>query len=74
MLQTSRVREWQVLPGRTHPLMTGRGGAEGYIFHGIRAIPQSQHVQARGISTRKKRKLDFGDIETPEDASTPITA
>ncbi|KAF3393664.1 hypothetical protein DPV78_010096 [Talaromyces pinophilus] len=74
MLQTSRVREWQVLPGRTHPLMTGRGGAEGYIFHGIRAIPQSQHVQARGISTRKRRKLDVGDIGTPEDALTPITA
>ncbi|KUL85173.1 hypothetical protein ZTR_06244 [Talaromyces verruculosus] len=74
MLQTSRVREWQVLPGRTHPLMTGRGGAEGYIFHGIRAIPQSQHVQARGISTRKRRKLDIGDISTPEDALTPITA
>lgn len=74
MLQTSRVREWQVLPGRTHPLMTGRGGAEGYIFHGIRAIPQSQHVMARGISSRKKRKLDVGDIGTPEDASTPPTA
>jgi tRNA (adenine-N(1)-)-methyltransferase non-catalytic subunit len=74
MLQTSRVREWQVLPGRTHPLMTGRGGAEGYIFHGIRAIPQSQHVQARGISTRKRRKLDVGDIGTSEDALTPITA
>jgi tRNA (adenine-N(1)-)-methyltransferase non-catalytic subunit len=74
MLQTTRVREWQVLPGRTHPLMTGRGGAEGYIFHGIRAIPQSQHVQARGISSRKKRKLDVGDIGIPEDASTPITA
>ncbi|EED24567.1 eukaryotic translation initiation factor 3, gamma subunit, putative [Talaromyces stipitatus ATCC 10500] len=74
MLQTSRVREWQVLPGRTHPLMSGRGGAEGYIFHGIRAIPQSQHVQARGVNSRKKRKLDVGDNGTPDDGSTPVAA
>ena len=33
-VQSARVREWQVLPGRTHPLMTGRGGAEGYLFTG----------------------------------------
>jgi tRNA (adenine58-N1)-methyltransferase non-catalytic subunit len=68
MLQTSRVREWQALPGRTHPLMTGRGGAEGYIFHGTRSIPTTGQIQARGISNRKKRKLD---TNTPEDASTP---
>lgn len=28
-VQSARVRNWQVLPGRTHPVMTGRGGAEG---------------------------------------------
>ncbi|OKL59888.1 tRNA (adenine(58)-N(1))-methyltransferase non-catalytic subunit trm6 [Talaromyces atroroseus] len=71
MLQTSRVREWQALPGRTHPLMTGRGNAEGYIFHGTRVIPPSGRIQARGISNRKKRKLDTG---TPEDVPTPAAA
>lgn len=55
-LQTLRVRAWQVLPGRTHPLMTARGGAEGYLFHGIRVIPTSAPVQAAG-NFRKRRKV-----------------
>ncbi|KAJ6185295.1 hypothetical protein N7519_006596 [Penicillium mononematosum] len=63
-LQTSRVRPWQVLPGRTHPLMTGRGGAEGYLFHGIRVLPTTQNIQAAG-NVRKRRKL--------ETTSTPIS-
>lgn len=63
-LHRSRVRAWQVLPGRTHPLMTGRGGAEGYLFHGVRVIPTSVNIQAAG-KFRKKRKL--------EQTSTPTT-
>jgi tRNA (adenine-N(1)-)-methyltransferase non-catalytic subunit len=63
-LQTSRVRHWQVLPGRTHPEMSGRGGAEGYIFHATRVIPASTRVAARGTISKKKRKVDTG-------ASTP---
>lgn len=57
-LQTSRVRPWQVLPGRTHPLMTGRGGAEGYLFHGIRVFPTTQNIQAAGNARNKRRKVD----------------
>ena len=56
-LQTSRVRPWQVLPGRTHPLMTGRGGAEGYVFHATRVLPSSGRITARGNATRKRRKV-----------------
>jgi hypothetical protein len=63
-LQTSRVRPWQVLPGRTHPLMTGRGGAEGYLFHGIRVFPTTQNIQAAG-NVRKRRKV--------ETTSTPVS-
>lgn len=59
-LQTSRVRQWQVLPGRTHPLMTSRGGAEGYVFHAIRAMPAEGKVQARGQPGRKRRKVGGG--------------
>ena len=33
-LQTLRDKEWQCLPGRTHPLMTGKGGSDGYLFTG----------------------------------------
>ncbi|KAJ5114196.1 hypothetical protein N7456_002730 [Penicillium angulare] len=56
-LHHTRVRPWQVLPGRTHPMMTGRGGAEGYLFHAIRVIPTEESVQAAG-NFRKKRKLE----------------
>ncbi|KAJ5795337.1 Eukaryotic initiation factor 3 gamma subunit [Penicillium paradoxum] len=64
-LQTSRVRPWQVLPGRTHPLMTGRGGAEGYLFHGIRVFPTTQNIQAAGNVRNKRRKMD--------NTSTPVS-
>ena len=57
MLQTTRVRQWQVLPGRTHPLMTGRGGAEGFIFTAVRVHPASGKVEARGKFC-KRRKID----------------
>ncbi|KAL4914646.1 Gcd10p family-domain-containing protein [Aspergillus aurantiobrunneus] len=56
-LETVRVRPWQVLPGRTHPMMSGRGGAEGYVFHAIRVIPTTKNIQAAGNPSRKKRKL-----------------
>ncbi|KAL8837685.1 MAG: hypothetical protein Q9170_002446 [Blastenia crenularia] len=57
-IQTVRCRPWQILPGRTHPLMTGRGGSEGYVFHATRVLPAEGGVQARGIS--KKRKTGGG--------------
>lgn len=57
-LQTSRVRQWQVLPQRTHPLMTGRGGAEGYVFTGRRVLPLEGAVEARGNYSAKKRKVE----------------
>lgn len=57
-LQTSRVRKWQVLPGRTHPLMTSKGGAEGYIFTAWKVKPAEGKVEARGKGVRnKKRKV-----------------
>lgn len=55
-LQTARARHWQVLPDRTHPMMTSKGGAEGYLFTATRVIPVEGKVEARGNSSRKKRK------------------
>ena len=55
-IHTVRSRPWQVLPGRTHPLMTGRGGSEGYIFTATRVIPAEGKIEARGQF--KKRKLN----------------
>lgn len=57
-LQTARARQWQVLPGRTHPLMTSKGGAEGYLFTATRVLPIEGRVEARGHFGKKKRKVD----------------
>ena len=56
-LHTARVRPWQVLPGRTHPLMSGRGGAEGYVFHAVRVVPSTANIQAAGNQKHKRRKV-----------------
>ena len=53
-IYTARCRNWQVLPGRTHPLMTGRGGAEGYVFTATRVLPAEGKVEARGSYKRRK--------------------
>ena len=58
-VQTSRVRKWQVLPGRTHPLMTSKGGAEGFVFTAYRVKPAEGKVEARGkLRGRKQRKVE----------------
>ncbi|KAL8731074.1 MAG: hypothetical protein Q9181_004446 [Wetmoreana brouardii] len=59
-VQTVRCRPWQVLPGRTHPVMTGRGGAEGYVFTATRVLPAEGGVEAKGVS--KKRKGKVGEV------------
>ncbi|KAG5916611.1 hypothetical protein E4U42_007577 [Claviceps africana] len=53
-VQTSRARRWQVLPGRTHPFMTGRGGADGFLFTGWRTIPAEGRISARGKFQKKR--------------------
>ena len=69
-IQTVRCRPWQTLPGRTHPLMTGRGGAEGYIFHATRVLPAEGGVQARGISKKRKSGPKIGAQEGSEQNET----
>lgn len=56
-VQSSRVRRWQVLPNRTHPLMTEKGGAEGYVFTAWKAVPVEGKVEGSG-RYKKKRKPD----------------
>lgn len=55
-IQSSRAKRWQVLPGRTHPFMMGRGGADGFLLTGWRAIPVEGKIEARGKF--KKRKTE----------------
>lgn len=68
-IQTSRVREWQVLPGRTHPLMTSRGGPEGFVFTARKVIPLDGGVEARGnhSGSGKRRKVE---VEAPTAVQT----
>ncbi|KAH0533923.1 hypothetical protein FGG08_007462 [Glutinoglossum americanum] len=53
-IHTVKARRWQCLPGRTHPVMTDRGGAEGYLFHATRVLPAEGKVEARGKHKRRK--------------------
>ncbi|KAF2160656.1 hypothetical protein M409DRAFT_28798 [Zasmidium cellare ATCC 36951] len=73
-VQTSRIREWQVLPGRTHPLMTSRGGAEGYTFTARRVIPIEGGVEARGNFNAKKRKIIASEDAIVNASPTPVNA
>ena len=68
MVQTARVRKWQVLPGRTHPLMTSKGGAEGYVFSATRVLPAEGKISARGRPKRAKKAED----KTEEGESTDL--
>jgi tRNA (adenine-N(1)-)-methyltransferase non-catalytic subunit len=62
-LQTARARHWQVLPQRTHPMMTSKGGAEGYLFTATKVLPFEGRVEARGHYGKKKRKVEV-EVET----------
>ncbi len=79
-IQDIRLRGYQVLPGRTHPLMTGRSGG-GYLLTGIRVAP-AEGVEAFGFdggrrkrersredSGRKKSKMEDPDEESLADGS-----
>lgn len=69
-IQTARSRSWQVLPGRTHPLMTGRGGSEGYVFTATRVLPAEGKVEARG--SFKRRKIDDGATRSSSRQDTSV--
>ena len=72
-IQTAQCRRWQVLPGRTHPLMTSRGGAEGYVFTGTRVLPAEGKIEARGAYKRRKLGVSGGPGSTnvKEESETP---
>lgn len=66
------MRQYQVLPGRTHPVMTSRGGAEGFVFHATRVLPVAGKVEARGAyaSQKKKRRIGSEDEAGSEEGAT----
>ena len=70
-IQTARSKSWQVLPGRTHPPMTGRGGSEGYVFTATRVLPAEEKIEARGKF--KRRKVDGGVTRSSSKHETPTS-
>lgn len=68
-IQTARARSWQVLPERTHPLMTGKGGSDGFVFTATRVLPAEGKIAARGKTKRRKMSADLGDIMVSEERS-----
>jgi tRNA (adenine-N(1)-)-methyltransferase non-catalytic subunit len=58
MVQTVKVQQWQCLPERTHPAMTSRGGAEGYLFTSTRVLPAEGKVSARGKGNKRRKVAD----------------
>lgn len=78
-IQTSRVREWQALPGRTHPLMTSRGGAEGFVFTARKVLPLEGGVEARGnhSGSGKRRRVEVDspavEVELSAEATSAAT-
>jgi tRNA (adenine-N(1)-)-methyltransferase non-catalytic subunit len=77
-IHTARCKDWQVLPGRTHPLMTGKGGSEGYVFTATRVLPAEGKVEARGKFKRRKVEVDGTTrassslVETPAKAGSDV--
>lgn len=63
----TRVRPYQTIPGRMHPVMTMRGYG-GYILWGTRVLPKETGINAVGRGYVKKRKT-----ETPEASSIAQT-
>ncbi|KAF8426707.1 Gcd10p family-domain-containing protein [Tirmania nivea] len=54
-IHSTTVRKYQVLPGRTHPVMTSRGGAEGYVFVATRVVPVEGKVEAMGKGAGRRQ-------------------
>ena len=73
-IHTARCRSWQVLPGRTHPLMTGRGGSEGYIFTATRVLPAEGKIEARGKFKRRRVDGRGSTRASSSLADTPVNA
>lgn len=63
----TRVRTYQTIQGRLHPLMTLRGYG-GYLLCGTRVYPADSVITAIGKGSRKKPKLELtdGTKDTPE--------
>ncbi|EEY19593.1 conserved hypothetical protein [Verticillium alfalfae VaMs.102] len=53
-VQTSRAKRWQVLPGRTHPLMMARG-FPGFLFTGSKARGRQRSKHAARPSGARSR-------------------
>lgn len=72
-LTESWSRTYQVLPGRTHPLMT-TSGTGGYLFHATKVIPSEFQPESNSNWRNRKRKpvtasKEAGDVSISASAS-----
>ncbi|CCE86449.1 Piso0_004939 [Millerozyma farinosa CBS 7064] len=51
----SKVRHYQTIPGRMHPVMSSRG-LDGYVLTGTRVYPKQEGITAVGRGISKKRR------------------
>lgn len=77
-LTESWSRTYQVLPGRTHPLMT-TSGTGGYLFHATKVIPSEFQPESNSNWRNRKRSKpataaaankEGGDVSMSASAST----
>jgi len=69
-ISESWMREQQVLPGRTHPLMA-MSGSSGFLLSGIRVFKKSQKPPSRNIAVRKMPAPDTKTDKEEEEVSSP---
>ncbi|KAI5969689.1 TRM6 [Candida margitis] len=61
----TRVRPYQTIPGRMHPLMTMRSGG-GYVLWGTRVFPDDSVVAVgKGMKRRREESVDTAASGTP---------
>ncbi|RCK58995.1 tRNA (adenine(58)-N(1))-methyltransferase non-catalytic subunit TRM6 [Candida viswanathii] len=65
----TRVRPYQTIPGRMHPVMSNRGGG-GYVLWGTRVIPHHE-ITAVGKGFLKRRRTDTPSVVEEEQEETP---
>lgn len=69
-ISESWMREQQVLPGRTHPLMA-MSGSSGFLLSGIRVFKKSQKPPSRNIAVCKMPAPDTKTDKEEEEVSSP---
>ncbi|RXK41998.1 hypothetical protein M231_00719 [Tremella mesenterica] len=72
-LTESWSRTYQVLPGRTHPLMT-TSATGGYIYHALRIHPSAFEPMSKRIDKKRKKRPEGTTMDTEVVSSEIISS